>query len=67
MKKPSKQRAYQLRQKAKGLCALCPEPIWRPTSKLCERHRQAENAAAQQRRLRRIDAIRPAMVNPAPC
>lgn len=36
--KLSKQRAYQLRQRAKGLCTLCPSPIWRPGSSYCRAH-----------------------------
>ena len=40
----SKQRAYQLRQRAKGLCVLCPNPAWRIGADRCEAHRQAFNA-----------------------
>jgi hypothetical protein len=33
----SRQRAYQIRQNAKGLCSMCNEPL--ATAKLCEGHR----------------------------
>jgi hypothetical protein len=40
-KTPSRQRAYQMRQNAKGLCSMCNEP--RVTAKLCEKHRVKRN------------------------
>ena len=37
-RKISKQRAYQLRQREKGLCVLCPSPAWRSGSSYCRSH-----------------------------
>lgn len=39
----SRQREWQIRNIAKGLCKLCPSP--RVTMSYCEKHRLARNAS----------------------
>ena len=57
--KLSKQRAYQLRQRAKGLCALCPTPVWRAGSDRCREHLDRHLEAKRERHAkeRGIDAM----------
>lgn len=56
-RKLSKQRAYQLRQRAKGLCALCPTPVWRAGSDRCREHLDRHLAYKKLRRENRAVEI----------
>lgn len=54
----SKQRRYQLRKRARGLCIICPHKLAKNNKNFCSKHLKQTSSAAKTERSERVAAGR---------